>query len=359
MKLDVSFSTSYDRFSLDTSLTTSLKGVTGLFGPSGSGKTTFLRCIAGLKRAEKGYVSFGNQVWQDESKGIFIPPHQRPVGVVFQESRLFTHLSVLDNLNFGRKRNPTAVERVSWDEVLEILQLNPLLDRHPASLSGGEQQRVAIGRAILAGPELLLMDEPLASMDHQGKKRILGFIRQLQKRLQLPILHVSHDLEEILQLADYLALLEQGAITASGKITEIISRLDLPLSHRSDASTLVAAQVTKHDPAYHLNHLSFGTPKQTVYIPNTKLTIGEEVRIRIFARDVSLALKQPENSSILNLFPATVVEIAAENPAQFILRLAVSDTIILSRITKKSLENLDIKVGNQIIAQVKSVALDG
>jgi molybdate transport system ATP-binding protein len=358
MKLEARFSLTQGEFQLQSQLSTGVSGVTGLFGPSGSGKTTFLRCLAGLTRATNGYVRFGEQIWQDESKGVFLPPHQRPVGVVFQENRLFAHLTVRKNLMFGRKRSKGAENRVSWDEVIQILQLAPLLDRQPDKLSGGEQQRVAIGRAILTGPKLLIMDEPLASMDHQGKKGILNFIRRLQAQLQLPILHVSHDMGEILQLADYLALMDGGQILATGPISEMITRLDLPLAHRGDASTVITAKVTKQDPTYHLNSLSFGDPEQILFIPNSNLTLGESVRIRILARDVSLTLDHPEQTSILNIFPAEVVEIVPENPAQYMVKLSVCGRPILSRITKKSLHNLEIKKGMSLIAQVKSIALE-
>jgi molybdate transport system ATP-binding protein len=357
MKLEARFSLDQGDFNLDSRLSTGISGVTGLFGPSGSGKTTFLRCLAGLHRTTNGYVRFGEQIWQDESKGIFLPPHQRPVGVVFQENRLFDHLNVRENLDFGRRRSKGAESRVSWDEVIEILELAPLLDRQPGGLSGGEKQRVAIGRAILTGPEFLIMDEPLASMDHQGKRRILGFIRRLQSQLRLPILHVSHDMGEILQLADYLALMESGKIVATGPISEIITRLDLSLAHRVDASTVLTTKVSNQDPVYHLSYLSFGNPVQTLSVPNTDLALGETVRIRIFARDVSLTLDYPGKTSILNLFPAEVVEVVPENPAQYMVKLSVCGNHILSRITKKSLNNLGIEKGLPIIIQVKSIAL--
>lgn len=358
MKLEARFSINKGSFSLNSQLTTGISGVTGLFGPSGSGKTTFLRCVAGLERATDGYVGFGDQIWQDEANGIFLPPYQRPVGVIFQESRLFDHLTVKENLNFGRQHCKVAAKQISWEEIIDILELQSLLQRRPAGLSGGEQQRVAIGRAILTGPKLLLMDEPLASMDHPGKMRILGYIRRLQAQLQLPILHVSHDMGEILQLADYLAIMERGQIQASGPINDIITRLDLPLAHRSDASIVLTAQVTAQEPDNFLSVLQFGKPTQQLFVANHSLTIGETVRIRIFARDVSLTLEHPGKTSILNMFSATVEEIMPENPAQYMVKLAVSGKTILSRITKKSLTNLDIKQGVSVIAQVKSVALE-
>jgi molybdate transport system ATP-binding protein len=358
MKLEARFNLTKGDFTLTSQLSTAISGVTGLFGPSGSGKTTFLRCLAGLERADTGYVHFGDDIWQDDSRGIFLAPHQRPVGVVFQENRLFKHLTVKENLLFGRKRSKTKKASISWDGVVQILELSPLLSRHPQGLSGGEQQRVAIGRAILTNPELLIMDEPLASMDQAGSRRILGYIRSLQNQLQLPILHVSHDMGEILQLADYLAVMERGEIIATGPISDIITSLDLPLAHRTDASTVLTAKVVSHDLAYHLNSLEFGDPAQTLFIANNNLTIGEKVRVRIFARDVSLALDHPSNTSILNLFPAQVAQIARENPAQYMVKLMVGNNPVLARITKKSLETLSIKKGLSLIAQVKSIALE-
>jgi molybdate transport system ATP-binding protein len=358
MRLEARFSIHRESFHLESQLSMGLTGVTGLFGPSGSGKTTFLRCLVGLERSPQGYLRFGDQVWQDESQELFLPPYRRPVGMIFQESRLFDHLSVRDNLNFGRKRSPKGRRKISWQEVIEILELTPLLNRRPTGLSGGERQRVAIGRAILTSPELLIMDEPLASVDHEGKRRILGFIQQIQSRLKLPILHVSHDMGEIIQLADRLALMDKGKILATGPIHEMITRLDLPLAHRGDAGTVLTTQVTHQDPIYHLNHLSFGTPKQKLLVASNNLSLGETVRIRIFARDVSLALKNPGKTSILNIFPATVEEIIPENPAQYMVKLSLSGSPILARITKKSLETLAIKKGLSLIIQVKSVALE-
>ncbi|MBF0380851.1 MAG: molybdenum ABC transporter ATP-binding protein [Magnetococcales bacterium] len=358
MKLEARFKLIKGDFTLNSNLATAISGVTGLFGPSGSGKTTFLRCLAGLERATQGYLRFGDDIWQDEAKNIFLPPHQRPVGVVFQENRLFKHLTVKDNLLFGRKRSKNQKSSISWDGVVQILELEPLLNRHPQGLSGGEQQRVAIGRAILSNPELLIMDEPLASMDQTGSRRILGFISSLQNQLQLPILHVSHDMGEILQLADYLAVMESGEIIATGPISDMMTSLELPLAHRSDASTVLTARVVAHDPSYHLNHLEFGEPAQRLFIANNNLAIGDKVRVRIFARDVSLALDHPSNTSILNLFPAQVVEVAQENPAQYVVKLMVGNSPILARITKKSLQSLSIKKGLSLIAQVKSIALE-
>ncbi|MBF0446997.1 MAG: molybdenum ABC transporter ATP-binding protein [Magnetococcales bacterium] len=358
MKLESRFSLTRGHFTLNSQLSIDLTGITGLFGPSGGGKTTYLRCLAGLERATDGYIGFGDQIWQDESNNIFLPPFNRPVGVVFQESRLFHHLTVRENLFFGRSRSKGAEQRVSWQDTLDILELTALLDRLPENLSGGEQQRVAIGRAILTGPKLLIMDEPLASMDHQGKKKILQYILQIHKRLQLPILHVSHDMGEILQLADHLALMDQGRILANGPVSEIITRLDLPLAHQSDASTLLSAQVVHQDPHFHISTLAFGQSRELIQVPSQQLTGSETVRVRIYAKDVSLTLRRPEQTSILNIFSAHVVEIVAENPAQYMVKLSISGTPILSRITKKSLETLQIKAGLSLFVQVKSVALE-
>ncbi|MBF0194232.1 MAG: molybdenum ABC transporter ATP-binding protein [Magnetococcales bacterium] len=358
MKFEARFNLSKGDFTLTSQLSTSISGVTGLFGTSGSGKTTFLRCLAGLEQNSQGYISVADDIWQDDSKGIFLPPHQRPVGLVFQESRLFEHLNVADNLLFGRQRSKIKNDSISWDVVVEILELGNLLKRYPQGLSGGEQQRVAIGRAILTNPKMLIMDEPLASMDQTGSRRILSFILSLQNQLQIPILHVSHNMGEILQLADFLAIMEQGKIIATGPVGDMITRLDLPLAHRNDASTVLTAKVVNHDPAYHLSTLEFGYPTQTLYIANNNLTIGENVRVRIFARDVSLTLDHPNNTSILNLFTAEVDEISNQNPAQYMVKLMVGNNPILARITKKSLEALAIKKGLSLIAQVKSIALE-
>lgn len=358
-----------DTFNLTVQMQSTLHGITAIFGPSGSGKTSFLRCLAGLERAKGGFMRFGDQDWQDEERQYFVPPFQRSLGMVFQEGRLFDHLTVAGNLAFGWQRAPLARTRIKKNEIIDILELNALLNRYPEELSGGERQRVAIGRALLRAPKLLLMDEPLASVDGTGKQRILGYIRQLHHHLKLPVLYVSHDMGEIMQLADDLILMENGKILASGPLGALTVRLDLPLAHASDAGALIEARVVGQEEAFHLTRLVFGQGlelcipgvKQTGYTGSSTdtaaLKVGETVRVRVFARDVSLALDAPQRTSILNVFPAVVTAIHPENLAQRMVTLEVSGVDILALVTAKSCATLALRPGLSLFAQVKSVAL--
>lgn len=362
-KLHCRFHLQRGTFNLTVQIDTALHGITAIFGPSGSGKTSFLRCLAGLERAEKGFLHIGNRVWQDEAKQLFVPPFKRYLGMVFQEGRLFEHLTVAGNLEFGWQRAPLARKRIVKNEIIDILELDLLLQRRPCELSGGERQRVAIGRALLMAPEWLLMDEPLASLDSTSKQRILGYIRQLHRHLRLPVLYVSHDMGEIMQLADELILMENGRILDVGPLSTLTTRLDLPPAHALDAGALIETEVIGQEEAFHLTRLVFGQDLE-LRVPSTKqagnnvsLVPGEKVRVRILARDVSLALDIQKRTSILNSFPAKVIAIHVENPAQRMIKLDVSGVPILALVTAKSCEVLALKPGLLLFAQVKSVAL--
>lgn len=362
MTLACRFHITHDAFTLSAEVHTVLRGITAIFGPSGSGKTSFLRCLAGLERSPTGFLHVGDQVWQDESKRRFVPPHRRALGVVFQEGRLFDHLTVAGNLAFGWQRAAERRDRIRPSEITDMLELGHLLHRRPGALSGGERQRVAIGRALCMAPEWIVMDEPLASVDGASKQRILRYIRQLRHHLNLPILYVSHDMGEIMQVADDLILMEEGRIVAVGPVGALTTRLDLPPAHAPDAGALIETEVVGRDARFHLTCLQFGhglvlrVPEpQHDHGPSPDK--GENVRVRVLARDVSLALDAPQQTSILNVFPATVVAIHAESDAQRMLKLDVAGVPILALVTTKSCEGLGLKPGLSLFAQVKSVAL--
>ena len=372
-ELQCQFQLKRGAFNLHINLETALQGITAIFGPSGSGKTSFLRCLAGLERADRGYLRFGQRIWQDETQALFVPPYQRALGVVFQEGRLFDHLTVAGNLAFAWQRVPASRKRFKQQEMIDILEINQLLNHYPDQLSGGERQRVAIGRALLTSPEWLLMDEPLASVDSTSKQRILGYIRQLHHHVKLPVLYVSHDMGEIMQLADNLILMQAGKILEVGPLGRLTTRLDLPLAHALDAGALIEAEVVGQEEAYHLTCLGFGQGLQ-LRVPSSKQVTkdqngtllssgakrrqrGEKVRVRILARDVSLTLEKQHKTSILNVFPATVVAIHQENLAQRLVKLDVSGVAILALVTAKSCEVLGLRPGVSLFAQVKSVAL--
>lgn len=344
-------------FTLDADLTLPGRGVTALFGASGSGKTTLLRCVAGLAKAA-GQVVVNGETWQNDARQVFLPTHRRALGYVFQEASLFAHLSVRDNLAFGLKRIPPAERRVSHDAAMDLLGIGHLLDRRPTTLSGGERQRVAIARALLTSPRLLLMDEPLAALDAARKQEILPYLERLHDELAMPILYVSHAIDEVLRLADHLVLLERGQVQASGPCRELLARVDLPLARDEDAAVLVDTTVAAHDEAYQLTRLAFAGGH--IQVTRKPLALGARARLKIQARDVSIALRADNLSSIVNRLPARVVGFGqAAHPAQCLVRLDVGGTPLIARITRLSRDQLGLVEGAEVVAQIKSVALVG
>lgn len=343
-------------FTLDVDLTLPGSGVSALFGHSGSGKTTCLRAMAGLERAADGYFAIGDEVWQDEAHGLFVAPHQRALGVVFQEASLFPHLSVRRNMEYGQKR-ATAAPRFALAEIGELLGIKQLLERMPNELSGGERQRVAIGRALLAAPKILLMDEPLAALDLKRKLEILPYLERLHDELSIPIIYVSHSPDEVARLADHLVLLDTGKVVASGPLTETLARADLPQAFADDAGVVIETVVAAHE-ADDLTQLDFSGG--SIYVASRSEAIGHRLRCRIHARDVSLALEKPLASSILNILQGTVTAIVPTDTAGHVLvQLHLGTTPLLARITERSRQALNIHVGQPVWAQVKAVALLG
>jgi molybdate transport system ATP-binding protein len=353
MSIEIRFRIDRGHFRLDVDLSIPAQGVTSLFGPSGCGKTTLLRAIAGLEHYGGGFLKVGDMIWQESSR--FVPPHQRPLGYVFQEASLFSHLTVRRNLEYGLKRVPKTGRKVSLKQAIELLGIGHLLERKPDRLSGGERQRVAIARALAVSPRLLLMDEPLAALDLNRKQEILPYIESMHQALDIPVIYVSHSPDEVARLADHLVLLEAGRIKASGSISDILTRLDLPLAHGSDAEALIEATVAGHDENYQLTHLDSAGGRFTVI--RKALPVGSKVRLRVAARDVSLTLEPQSNTSILNIFPATIDELIPEGKAQVTVRLLVGNAPMLARITRKSATVLGLKPGKLVYAQAKSVAL--
>lgn len=344
-------------FSLAVDLTLPGRGITALFGHSGSGKTTCLRAMAGLERAANGYFAIGDEVWQDEAAGRFVPTHQRALGVVFQEASLFPHLSVRGNMEFGQKRASTAGLRFALPEIAELLGIDHLLERNPTQLSGGERQRVAIARALLAGPQILLMDEPLAALDLKRKREILPYLERLHDELSIPIIYVSHSPDEVARLADHLVLLDTGKVVASGPLTETLARTDLPQAFADDAGVVIETVVAAHEED-DLTQLNFAGG--SIYVTSCSKATGHRLRCRIHARDVSLALEKPVATSILNVFQGEVSDIGAtDTPGHVLVQLHISNTPLLARITERSRKALNLHVGKQVWAQVKAVALLG
>ena len=348
------FKVEFTRFALDVDLELPGRGVTALFGHSGSGKTTILRCMAGLERSSSGELSVNGAVWQ--TRNVFMPTHRRPLGYVFQEPSLFSHLSVRRNLEYGMKRVPFALRRGGLEASIELLGIGPLLERATEGLSGGERQRVAIARALAVSPSLLLLDEPLASLDLTRKQEILPYLERLHDDLDIPVLYVSHAPDEVARLADHVVLLESGRVVAQGDVQTTLSRLDLAAAFADDVGAVIEATIGEHDDADHLTRIDF--QGGSVHVSRCAEVQGSRIRFRIQARDVSLATQRPERTSILNMFEARVVEIAeATIPGQVLIKLDVGGTPFIARISGRSRKELQIEPGSSVWAQVKSVAV--
>ena len=348
------FQVNYGGFSLDVDLELPVHGITALFGHSGSGKTTLLRCVAGLERAKSGYLALNGDVWQD-GQGVFLPTYRRPLGYVFQEASLFPHLNVRQNLDFGLRRVPREERQVQTEHVIELLGIGHLLQRRPDTLSGGERQRVGIARALFTSPRLLLMDEPLAALDAPRKAEILPYLERLHRELSIPVLYVSHSPDEVARLADTLVLMENGRATAVGPVAEMMARLDLSTAHGGDAGVVVEATVGEHDDAYKLTRLDF--PGGALWVPNHGESPGSPARARILAKDVSLTLVRPEQTSILNILPAEVVETAPESTGRTLVRLSLDGTPLLAQVSDKSATLLGLAPGKRLFVQIKAVSV--
>lgn len=354
------FVVAHGDFTLDVDLVLPGRGVTAIFGQSGSGKTTLLRCFAGLAKPSHGRLSIDGAVWQDTADGTFVPTHKRPLGYVFQEASLFAHLTVAANLRFGLHRIARAARQVDLTHAADLLGIGHLLQRMPAGLSGGERQRVAIARALLTSPRILLLDEPLASLDEKRKREILPYLERLHDELDIPVLYVSHAPDEVARLADHLVLLDRGRVTASGPIAATLARLDLPAAIADDASVVIQGFVAGYDPDYALLTLTLPGGRTPLRIVHAPLPAGQPMRVVVRARDVSLTLRAPEQTSFLNVLPATVVGVApAAHPAQVMVRLDIEGTPLLTRITRYSHDYLQLAVGKKLWAQVKAVSLMG
>lgn len=347
-------------FSLDATFAVPARGITAIFGASGCGKTTVLRCLAGLQRLP-GHVRLRGETWQDSAHGVFVPPHARHLGYVFQEASLFPHLSVRDNLLFGARRVATpAAEGLAFDDIVDLLDIPHLLDRSTARLSGGERQRIAVGRALLAQPRLLLMDEPLSALDKISKDEILPYFELLHERLALPIVYVSHDFSEVERLADTLVLMEKGRVRAHGPLRALQLDPALPLLTSPDAGAVLEGVITAYDAHYQLSTVA--VPGGQLLVPGRQAGIGERRRLRVAASDVSLAKTEPGRSTIINTLSVVIRDIHVEENSAYAHVVAAiggtdGDVRLAARITRKSLAALEIKVGDAMIAQIKSVAL--
>jgi molybdate transport system ATP-binding protein len=340
MRLEVSVAKHLGAFALEAEFASD-GGVTALFGRSGSGKTSVLNAVAGLLRPERGRIALDGEPMFDASAGVDVAAHRRRIGYVFQEGRLLPHLTVRQNLLFGRrfKRGPDAV---TLDRVTGLLGLAELLERRPHDLSGGEKQRVAIGRALLAHPRLLLMDEPLAALDAPRKSEILYYVERLRDELRVPIVYVSHSLDEVVRLADTVVVMSEGRV--------------LDYLGRFEGGAVIEARVAEQDLEMGLARLDF--PGGALYAPDVDALVGERVRVRIRARDVSLATVRPESISMLNVLPGTLKALGESAGASVDVQIDVAGTILLARVTRKSVAALGLVPGRPVYALVKAVAID-
>jgi len=354
--LQLRFSAGRGQFTLDVALQLPDQGITVLFGHSGSGKTTLLRAMAGFERCA-GSMQFRDSCWQDDARGQFLPADRRPIGYVFQEASLFPHLSVRGNLEYGYRRLKLESRRIGFDEAVHWLGLERLLERHPANLSGGERQRVAIGRALLVSPELLLMDEPLAALDQPSKSEIMPYLEKLHRQLSIPVVYVTHAVEEAAQLADHIVQLKAGRVEACGPAVELLSRLHQRPVAGEEPGAVVEAMVAGHDDQHYLTTLALDGGLQLL-APRLAAGIGEPVRVRIPASEVSISLNVPEGTSILNILPARIADHTEGDPGRVLVQLELEEGVcLLSRISRYSWERLGLANGRSVQAQIKSMGL--
>ena len=349
-------------FKLDLDLQLPGQGITAIFGASGSGKTTLLRAVAGLEKNQQGRIQIGAHIWQDTQQGIDLPTWQRPLGYVFQESSLLPHLTVSDNLNFGLKRalktsgnaQPDAAKALQAS--IELLGIGNFLQRMPDQLSGGERQRVAIARAIAMQPQLLLMDEPLASLDAARRQEIFPWLSKLRDELKMPMLYVTHSADEVARLADHLVVLDKGNVKAEGPVSTVLTQVVNPVVVGEDAGALIAGHIGQVDKQWHLSRINF--EGGCVWMRDAGLPVGKAVRIRILARDVSLTTSEPQNTSIQNQLRGNIQSITPDaHPSQVMVVLKCGAEQVLARVTKRAVDELALQVGLSVWAQVKSVAL--
>ncbi|MBV8189195.1 MAG: molybdenum ABC transporter ATP-binding protein [Alphaproteobacteria bacterium] len=352
MSLDVDIELVRDSFHLVARFSAQ-PGLTALFGRSGSGKSTLVDIVAGLVRPDRGRVAVDGKLLLDTEQDVFVPSHLRRIGYVFQDSRLFPHLSVRRNLLYGRwfTRHDGNGAATGLEAVVALLGIGHLLERRPGSLSGGEKQRVAIGRALLAHPRLLLMDEPLASLDDARRAEILPFIERLRDEAGVPILYVSHSVAEVARLATTVVLLNEGKLTAIGPVADI-----LPQTDSGEGGSVLDAVVTKHDARFQLTTLA--TRAGDLQVPQLSAPVGSTVRAYIRARDVMLALEPPSQISALNVLAARVAAIVDAGRAQADVRLDCNGAAVTARVTARSVEGLALAPGRPVHAVIKSVSFE-
>ncbi len=352
--IQVSYAMQREAFLLDVDIALPLRGITGVFGASGAGKTSLLRCIAGLERPRTGKLVVAGDVWQDDASGRWRAVHERDIGYVFQEPRLFAHLNVRRNIEYGLRRRENK-NRPDIDRIIALLGLERLLDRRPDQLSGGEAQRVAIARALLCAPRFVLMDEPLASLDQARKDEILPFLDRLHTDFDVPIIYVSHNIEEVCRLCDHLVVIDDGRVVADGDIQSVLVQMDLPVLAGEAAGSIIHGTAVAYDDIDDLTRLQCSGGD--LWIPGKAKMDGVVLRLRIRANDVSLCRTRPQQSTILNIMPVIIDEIQDDHGPSALVRLKLGADRIVARVTRRSIRELALQQGDEIFAQIKSVAV--
>ena len=342
-------------FSLDVDLELSMQGVTGVFGPSGAGKTTLLRCMAGLEKCDAGRLIVDGTAWEDSSAGVNRASHQRQIGYVFQEARLFPHMNVSRNLEYGLRRSAAGSSALDFDYVVSLLALENFLDRSPSTLSGGEVQRVAIGRALLCSPQMILMDEPLAALDEARKEDVLPFVERLHAELKMPIVYVSHNIDEICRLCDQLVVMDAGRVMTQGDLQSVLLQTEQPMLSGKEAGTVLFGRIREYDLAFDLTRVE--TAGSQLWVPGHFGSSSAELRLRVRASDVSICLERPAKTSILNVMPAKIERVQEESGASVLAHLRAGNDHILARITRRSWSELGLQPGDSVFAQIKSIAV--
>ncbi len=354
--LDIAVAHRFPGFTLDAEFASGGR-LTALFGRSGAGKTSVVNAIAGLLRPDRGRIVVDGEALTDTERNVFVPTRRRRVGYVFQEGRLFPHLTVRQNLLYGSWFTPRDGRGADFDQIVELLGVGSLLRRRPANLSGGEKQRVAIGRALLSRPRLLVMDEPLASLDEGRKAEILPYIERLRDEALVPIVYVSHGIAEVTRLATTMVVLSEGRVAACGPPAQVMGRLDLfPLTGRAEAGAILVTRIADHDPAFDLTTLRAAAGD--LRVPRLDLPVGTLLRVRVRARDVMIGLQPPEGLSALNVLPGRVAEIGHGNGPIVDIRLDCAGESLIARLTRRSVERLGLQPGRPVYAVIKSIAFD-
>ncbi len=344
------------QFSLQLDVQLPDQGITVILGASGAGKTSLLRCVAGLDRADQARIEMGGVLWQDDQQGVFVPTWQRALGYVFQEASLLPHLTVKQNLTYGLKRIGSRTPMHSLAQAIELLGIGHLLERSPAGLSGGERQRVALARALASQPRILLLDEPMASLDAARRQEILPWLEKMRDELHLPMLYVTHAANEAARLGAHMLVLEHGQVQAQGTVSEVFANIHQPLGAGEDMGALLQGTLVERHADWHLCRIAFDGGE--LWLRDSGLAVGESVRMRVLARDVSIATVAPQHTSIQNLLSAVIEAVADDDhPSQVLVRLRVGPSAVLSRITQRAWAQLRLQVGQQVFLQVKTVAL--